>query len=312
MRHHTATHLFHAALHQVVGVHATQAGSSVNPERLRFDFHQHTALTPEQIEQIELIVNSKIIEDLPVDMTETTVEEAKKSGAMMLFGEKYSESVRMISIGNFSCELCGGTHAPRTGCIGSFQITGESAIAAGMRRVEAVCGIESVKEIQRRRSLLHDAASVLNTGPEDITDRIEKLLQDNKALTKKLKDARSGSSKDLVSQALAIAKEKDGASLVVFNAGECDIDSLRAISDQLKAQLKSYIIVLGATQEDKCTFIAQLSDDQVKAGRSAGSIVKEIAKITGGGGGGKPQSAQAGGKQPEKLDEALAIVESLL
>jgi alanyl-tRNA synthetase len=312
MRHHTATHLFHAALHAVVGVHATQAGSSVNPERLRFDFHQHTALTPEQIAQIEQIVNSMIIQDIPVDIIETTIEEARAAGAMMLFDEKYSETVRMVKIGDFSCELCGGTHAPRTGYIGSFQVVDESAVAAGVRRIEAVCGMEAVKETQQQRTLLRDASAVLNVSPAELADRVTKLVQENKSLTKKLKDARSGSAKDLVSQAIAAGKDFEGTTLVVFNAGETEVDALRALSDQLRAQLNSYIIVLGSRNDDKCTFIAQVSDDQVKAGRHAGNLVKEIAKITGGGGGGKPNSAQAGGKQPEKLEDALAAVESIL
>lgn len=312
MRHHTATHLLHAALHAILGKHATQTGSAVSPDRLRFDFHHHAAVSPRELEQIETFVNEQIVRDLPVHISEMSLEEARQAGAIMLFGEKYGARVRVVTIPGVSCELCGGTHAPSTGFIGVFVITAESAIAAGVRRIEALCGLPAVREVQRQRALLRSVAQSLNVKDEDIAARIEKLQDDIKQLQKKLKEARASGSSDLVTKALQRASDFNGTKLVVANLGEVEPAALLAVGDQLKARLPSYIIVLGARHAGKCTLTVQLSEDQVKAGRHAGSLVKELAKIVGGGGGGRPQSAQAGGTQPEKLDEALAAVPTLL
>ena len=312
MRHHTATHLLHAALHQVLGKHATQAGSAVNPERLRFDFQHHAGVSAEEKDMIEELVNTAIQKDYPVEITTTSVEEAQKAGAMMLFDEKYGATVRMITIGDVSRELCGGTHVPRTGWIGSFQIVGESAVAAGVRRIEAVCGMPAVRQMQRQRALLRAVAQYLNVKDDEIVPRIEKLQDELKAQAKKAKDARSAGAPDMVSTALAGKRAWGDATLIVSDLGELAPQELLAVSDQLRAKLARYIIVLAARSGEKCSFIVQMSDDQVKAGRHAGNLVKELAKITGGGGGGKPQAAQAGGKQPEKIGEALAVVERLL
>ena len=312
MRHHTATHLLHAALHAVVGAHATQAGSSVNPERLRFDFHHHAALTDAEKEEIERRVNAAIIKDHPVAITATTLEEAQASGAMMLFDEKYGDAVRMVKIDDISCELCGGTHVARTGCIGMLEITDEAAIAAGVRRIEAVCGMSAVAQVQRQRAQLTEAARALNVGADELAERLARLVDENKQLGRKLKEARSGGASSRVADARAQAKPFGRTTLVVANLGECEVAELRGVADQLRAQMDSYIIVLGGHSEGKCALIAQVSDDQVAAGVNAGTLVRELAARVGGGGGGKPNSAQAGGKQPGKLDEALAMVEQLL
>lgn len=312
MRHHTATHLFHAALHAVIGTHATQAGSSVNGDRLRFDFHHTSALTIEEKQAIEEHVNALILKDIPVEVEETTLEDAKRSGAMMLFDEKYGDTVRMVRIGEYSCELCGGTHASHTGIIGMFLLVDESSVAAGIRRVEAVCGYAAYEYVRAERAALHSAAAELNCAAQDIPEKIQGLQKENKKLVKKLKNARSVDSAGVAQELKESAKDYNGATLIVGNAGECDAGQLLGIADQLRAGLSSYIIVLGAHTEEKCFFVAQASDDQVAAGIHAGNIVKEIAKITGGGGGGKPNSAQAGGKNPGKLDDALAAVEPLL
>ena len=305
MRHHTATHLLHAALHAVIGKHATQTGSAVSPDRLRFDFHHHTALTDEQKLTIETKVNELIVQDIPVSIAETTVDEARKAGAMMLFDEKYGDKVRLVSVGDSSRELCGGTHVARTGVIGAFVIVAESAIAAGVRRIEAVCGIRAIEEVQRQRALLRGIAQALNARDDEIAARIDKMHDEVKTLTKKLKEARGSGSTDLAAKALQSATEVKGTKVVIANLGELDPAEVLAISDQLKAKLTSYVIVLGATSGDKCSFVVQVSEDQVKAGRHAGNMVKELAKITGGGGGGRPNSAQAGGKDATKLDAAL-------
>jgi alanyl-tRNA synthetase len=312
MRHHTATHLLHAALHQVLGKHATQAGSAVNPERLRFDFQHHAGVSVEEKDLIEELVNTAIQKDLPVETTVTTMAAAQAAGAMMLFDEKYGAHVRMVTIGDVSRELCGGTHVPRTGWLGAFQIVGESAVAAGVRRIEAVCGMPAVRQMQRQRALLRAAAQYLNVKDDELVARIEKLQDEIKTLTKKARDARSAGAPDLVGTALASKRAWGAATLIVADLGEIEAPVLLAVSDQLRATFERYIIVLAARVGEKCSFIVQLSDDQVQAGRHAGTLVKELAKLTGGGGGGKPHAAQAGGKQPEKIGEALAAVERLL
>jgi len=312
MRHHTATHLLHAALHSVVGKHATQTGSSVTPERLRFDFHHHTAISPVDIEKIETFVNQAIVRDLPVQIIETTIDDARKAGAMMLFDEKYGAHVRMVKISDISCELCGGTHAPSTGSLGAFLITSESAIAAGVRRIEALCGLAALREIQRQRALLRGVAQSLNVKDTDLPARIEKLHDEIKHLQKKLKDARSSGSGDIARKALQNAQKFNGAQLVIANIGEAEPSAVLAVGDQLKAKLPHYIIVLGAHHEGKCSISVHMSDDQVKAGLHAGKLVKALSPLIGGGGGGRPNSAQAGGSHPDKLDDALSAVPALL
>ncbi len=312
MRHHTATHLFHSALHKVIGPHATQAGSSVNGDRLRFDFHHSSAVTPEEKHAIEDKVNSAILQDIPVEIEETTLEEAKKTGAMMLFDEKYGDTVRMVRIGEESCELCGGTHASHTGMIGMFLLVDESSVAAGTRRIEAVCGRAAYDYVCAERAALHSAAGALNCASCDVPEKIQSLQQDNKKLSKKLKNACSVDRASVAQKIKKSAQKHNDATLIIANAGECDAGQLLGIADQLRADMSSYIIVLGSHLEQKCFFVAQASEDQIAAGVHAGTIVKEIAKIAGGGGGGKPSSAQAGGKKPEKLDEALAAAKTLL
>jgi len=312
MRHHTATHLLHAALHAVVGKHASQTGSAVTPDRLRFDFHHHTAISPVDIEKIEAWVNHVILRDLPVQITETSIDDARKAGAIMLFDEKYGARVRMVSINGVSCELCGGTHAPSTGSLGAFLITSESAIAAGVRRIEAVCGLAALREIQRQRALLRSLAQSLNVKDDDLPARIDKLHDDIKHLQKKLKDSRSAGSGDFLDKALQNAHDFNGAKLVIANLGDAEPSALLTAGDQLKAKLSHFIIVLGARHEGKCSISVQMSDDQVKAGLHAGKLVKQLSAIIGGGGGGKPNRAQAGGTQPHKLDDALSAVPALL
>ena len=312
MRHHTAAHLFHAALREVVGKHATQAGSAVNHNRMRFDFHHHTSLVAGEIEQIERIVNKIIISDLPVEITEMSLEDAQKTGATMLFDEKYGDRVRVVKIGSYSCELCGGTHAPTTGCIGSFRIVSESAVAAGIRRVEAVCGMEAFEEMLRSRRIVYEAARILNVKEYDIPYRIEKLLSDNKALTKKLKEAKSGNVGDYLSAAMNNLKKINDTNVVIANVGELDAPTLRNVADGIRAKLDNYVIVLGASNEGKCLFVAQVSKDNISKGFHAGNIIKQVAKKAGGGGGGKPESAQAGGKNPDKLDAALEEAKNIV
>jgi len=312
MRNHTATHLFHSALHKIVSSHATQAGSSVNNKRLRFDFHHHTALTSDEIKEIELMVNFEIMKNSAVETSETTIEEAKKSGAMMLFDEKYGDKVRLVKIDDYSAELCGGTHVARTGDIGGFVITNEYAVAAGIRRVEAVCGMEAIKEIQCERNLLKEAVLLTKVAPENLAERIKSLISENKKLVKELKEAQAVDPSDFAKKVIADKKEVAGTNLITANLGDLKADDLRKIGDIIKSKLKSYIVVFGAKAGEKCLFLAMVSDDQIKAGKHAGNIIREVAKVAGGGGGGKPNMAQAGGKDFRKIDDAIEIVKGLL
>ena len=312
MRNHTATHLFHSALHKIVSTHATQAGSSVNNKRLRFDFHHHTALTHDEMEEIEKMVNFEIMKNSPVETLETTIEEAKKSGAMMLFDEKYGDTVRLVKIDDYSSELCGGTHVSRTGDIGGFIITNEYAVAAGIRRVEAVCGMEAINEIQSERKILKEATLITNVNPQKLSERIKSLFEENKKLTKQLKSAQSVNPADYAEKVISTKKDVAGTNLIVANLGELKADDLRKIGDIIKSKLESYVVVFGAKAGEKCVFLSMVSDDQIKSGKHAGNIIREVAKIAGGGGGGKPNMAQAGGKDFKKIDEAIGIVESLI
>jgi len=312
MRNHTATHLFHAALHNIVSSHATQAGSSVNNKRLRFDFNHHTALTHDEMEEIEKMVNFEIMKNSPVETLETTIEEAKKSGAMMLFDEKYGDTVRLVKIDDYSSELCGGTHVSRTGDIGGFIITNEYAVAAGIRRVEAVCGMEAINEIQSERKILKEASLITNVNPQKLSERIKSLFEENKKLTKQLKSAQSVNPNEFAEKVISAKKEVAGTNLIVANLGELKADDLRKIGDIIKSKLESYVVVFGAKAGEKCVFLSMVSDDQIKAGKHAGNIIREVAKIAGGGGGGKPNMAQAGGKDFNKIDEAIGIVEGII
>ncbi len=312
MRNHTATHLFHAALHKIVSSHATQAGSSVNNKRLRFDFHHHAALTHDEMEEIEKMVNFEIMKNSPVETLETTIEKAKKSGAIMLFDEKYGDTVRLVKIDDYSSELCGGTHVSRTGDIGGFVITNEHAVAAGIRRVEAVCGMEAINEIQRERKILKKAALVTKVVPENLSERINSLIEENKKLSKQLKSAQSVNPADYAEKIISAKKDVAGTNLIIANLGELKADDLRKIGDIIKSKLESYVVVFGAKAAQKCVFLSMVSDDQIKKGKHAGNIIRKVAKIAGGGGGGKPNMAQAGGKDFNKIDEAIGIVEGLL
>jgi len=312
MRNHTCTHLFHAALHKIVSSHATQAGSSVNNKRLRFDFNHHTALTYEEKEEIEKMVNFEIMKNSSVETLETTIEEAKKSGAMMLFDEKYGDTVRLVKIDDYSSELCGGTHVSRTGDIGGFVITNEYAVAAGIRRVEAVCGMEAINEIQHERKILKAISLITNVNPQKLSERIRLLFEENKKLTKELKSAQSVNPNEFSEKVISARKEVAGTNLIVANLGELKADDLRKIGDIIKSKLESYVVVFGAKAGEKCVFLSMVSDDQIKTGKHAGNIIREVAKKAGGGGGGKPNMAQAGGKDFRKIDEAIGIVEGLL
>ncbi|WP_340371745.1 alanine--tRNA ligase [Peribacillus sp. FSL E2-0218] len=308
-KNHTATHLLHQALKDVLGTHVNQAGSLVQAERLRFDFSHFGQITAEEIERIETIVNEKIWQSLQVNTDYKNIEEAKAMGAMALFGEKYGKIVRVVQIGDYSLELCGGVHVPNTAVIGLFKIVSESGIGAGTRRIEAVTGAGAYQLMTDQIGILKEASAKLKTNLKDVPSRIETVLaevkdlqRENESLTAKLSNIEAGS---LVSN----VKEINGVQVLVAKVQATDMNNLRAMADDLKQKLDSVIIVLGSAQGDKVNLIAGVTKDYIDRGFHAGKLIKEVASRCGGGGGGRPDMAQAGGKDPEKLDAALNFVE---
>ena len=310
MANHTGTHLLHAALRQVLGPHATQAGSLVGPDRLRFDFTHFAPLTDEEKQRIEDLVNLVVVEDRPVGHLELPYDEAKRRGAIGLFEAKYTDSVRVIDVEDFSLELCGGTHAYRTGQIGFFKILSDTGLASGVRRIEAIAGPEALRVVRRWERQLQEAATALKARPEELVDRIAKLQQRQKELEKQLDQARRGRSAAAVNP-LEQAKAVAGTTLLAVRVEAPDAKALREMADDFKARLRSGIVVLGSASDGKAMLVASLTKDLADR-FDAGAIVREIAPLVGGSGGGRRDMAQAGGTRPEALDEALARVESIV
>ncbi|WP_100331662.1 alanine--tRNA ligase [Bacillus xiapuensis] len=309
IKNHTATHLLHQALKDVLGAHVNQAGSLVTPDRLRFDFSHFGQVLPEELEQVERIVNEKIWGNLAVDISHKSLEEAKALGAMALFGEKYGDVVRVVSVGDYSLELCGGCHVPNTAVIGLFKIVSESGIGAGTRRIEAVTGEAAFKFLNSQVARLNEAAHKLKANPKDIVAKVEslqaemkELQRENESLSQKLSNIEAGS---LLNQ----AKEVKGVKVLAARVQAPDMNALRTMADELKQKLASGIIVLAAVSGEKVNIIAGVTKDLVDQGYHAGKLVKEVASRCGGGGGGRPDMAQAGAKDPSKTEEALQYVE---
>lgn len=305
-KNHTATHLLHKALKDTLGTHVNQAGSLVSPERLRFDFSHFGAVTQEELTKIEQDVNQAIWASLPVDIEEMNIADAKAKGAMALFGEKYGETVRVVSAGTYSIELCGGIHVGNTAEIGLFKIVSESGIGAGTRRIEAVTGAGAYRVMNQHLETLEQAAAVLKTKTTEVPGRIEALQQQlreteraNESLQAKLANIEAASLKDDV-------EEINGVRVLAKRVDVSDMDALRGMMDELKSSLGSAIIVLGSAQGEKVNLVASVSKDLIDQGYHAGKLIKEVATRCGGGGGGRPDMAQAGGKDASKLEEALA------
>ena len=305
MKHHTATHLLQAALRDILGDHVHQAGSLVSPERLRFDFTHFEGIDVERLRDIERLVNQYVQADLAVATKVMALQDARAAGAMALFGEKYADKVRVVTAGDVSMELCGGTHVPSTGTIGCFKITGESSIAAGVRRIEAVCGDRCVDYIQERDRSLAGAAHLLNATPDALESRVQALIDENKRLQREVEKwkqaAATGGSVDYFSR----VQDVDGVKLLATEVEGQDAAGLRMVLDKLREKFESGVVVLGGNAEGKASLCVSVSKDLV--GRvKAGDIVKQLAPIVGGGGGGRPDMAQAGGKNPENLPQAIA------
>ena len=317
-RNHTATHLLHAALRSVLGPHVKQAGSLVAPDRLRFDFVHFNAVTREQQLEIERIVNEQVLKNTPVHTDVKNTQEAIAAGAMALFGEKYGDKVRVVSIPGFSQELCGGTHVRATGDIGLFVIVSEGGVAAGVRRIEAITGLDSLKAFQRDRDELLQSAAALNARPGDLGARIESLQEENKRLGRELQQAKmkaalSGGSGSGGGQPEVV--DVAGVKLVAREVSGLDKDGLRALVDQHRGQIKSGVVVLASPSDGKVSIVVGVTPDLTKK-VPAGQVVKQLAPIVGGGGGGRPDFAEAGGKDASKIGEMLAasrgVIEKML
>jgi len=306
-RNHTATHILHAVLRRVLGDHVKQSGSLVGPDRLRFDFTHFSALDTETLQKIENLVNDRIRQNMPLEIEEMAAEDGFKTGATALFEEKYGDRVRLVAIGDFSKELCGGTHTERAGDIGLFKIVSEGSVAAGVRRIEALTGTAALAYTQEAFRTLRTLAETLKTKPEELTDRVHKIMGYQKSLEKELAAIKAKAQMEASDRVLSEIKVVNGVSVL---AQEVSVDTpagLRDLADRLKAKMKSGIVVLGSRTPDKVLLVAVVTKDHL--GRyHAGQIVKQVAAVVGGGGGGRPDMAQAGGGKPEKLPEALAGV----
>lgn len=311
-RNHTATHLLQKALREIIGAHVQQAGSSVNENMLRFDFSHFEAVTKEQLEKIQDRVNEKINEFLPVTCEEMSMEDAKKSGAMALFGEKYKNTVRVVSAGQWSRELCGGIHVKNTGEIGAFKIISESGIASGVRRIEAVTGTGVLAESLKSDRILESAAEVLKANKSNLTERIIAAAEELKSLKKEIEEmkkaAMGGEADSLIAGALCI----NGINLITREFDGYNINDLRSLSDDIKASEKNTCMVFATKNGEKVTFLVSLTDDAVERGYNAGKMIKDIAAAAGGGGGGKADMAQAGAKDASKIKDAFEVAKNLL
>ena len=302
---HSATHLLQKALQEVLGDGVEQAGSYQDPDKTRFDFSYHQAMTADEIKKVEDIVNAKIYEGLSVVTKEMSLEEAKKTGAMALFGEKYGDSVRVVNMGDWSIELCGGTHVSNTREIGQFKILSESGVAAGVRRIEAITGsnvIEFYKELERNTK---DAAALLKATPDTLYDHIKKLQEELKAVKSENESLKSSAAKEALGNAADDAVDVKGLKLVAKSLKDVDMNGLRELGDSLKEKLGDCVVVLMSDNDGKVSIMTMASDSAVKKGAHAGNLVKEIAPMVGGGGGGRPNMAQAGGKNPAGIEDAL-------
>ena len=311
-KNHSATHLLQKALRNVLGSHVEQAGSFVDGEKLRFDFSHFSALSKEEIMQVESIVNEQISLALPVATQVMTIEDAKKTGAMALFGEKYGESVRVVKMGEFSTELCGGTHVKNTSTITSFKILSENGVAAGVRRIEALTGNAVTRYYKNLEDTIMEAAKIVKTSPQALLERLEHLIVEMKAVQSENESLKSKAAKDALGDVMDQMTEIKGVRLIAARADGVDMNGLRDLGDQLKTKIGEGVVVLVSSMEGKVNLIAMATDDAMNKGAHAGNLIKGIAGFVGGGGGGRPNMAQAGGKDPAGIDQAIAEVTNIL
>ncbi|NBJ91554.1 alanine--tRNA ligase [Parablautia muri] len=311
-KNHSATHLLQKALRTVLGTHVEQAGSFVNGDRLRFDFSHFSAMTREELEQVEKLVNEKILEAIPVKTEIMTLEEARKTGAMALFGEKYGESVRVIRMGDFSTELCGGTHVGNTASIMLFKIISESGVAANVRRIEALTGNGVLKYYADMEKTLNEAASIVKASPAELVHKLAHVMAELKILQGENESLKSRAARDALGDVMDQVTEIAGVKFLATKVSGVDMNGLRDLGDQLKAKLKEGVLVLISDKDGKVNMAVMATDGAVKKGAHAGNLIKGIAGLVGGGGGGRPNMAQAGGKNPAGIDKALSEAKKVL
>ena len=311
-RNHSATHLLHKALKEVLGEHVNQAGSIVQPNRLRFDFTHFEGISKEDLLKIERRVNDKILAGMEVKTSILSLEEAQKTGAVGLFEDKYGDEVRIISMGDYSKELCGGTHVSNTSNIGLFKILSEGGIASGVRRIEAITGLSVYEYLNNLDDELEEISHILKTNRNNILERAHSLTDEIKLREKEIEDLKRKLATDISQDIINSSIEMDGIKTIAYKVENMDIDSLRNLGDEVRDKINSGVIVLASVNNDKVTFLAMVTKDLVKKGISAGITVREVAKVTGGNGGGRPDMAQAGGKDKTKVDEALSMVSELV
>lgn len=304
-RNHSATHLLQKALRTVLGTHVEQAGSSVNEDRLRFDFTHFSALTAEELEQVENLVNESIAGALPVDIRNMPIEEARKTGAQALFGEKYGDVVRVVNMGDYSIEFCGGTHVRNTSEIMAMKIVSETGVAAGVRRIEALTSKGLLKYYAGLEEKMREAAKLLKASPENLGDKISHMLAENKALHAEVEGLKSKMAKDAAGDILDQVQEVSGVKLLAAQLEEVDMNGLRDLGDQFREKLGEGVIVLASVSGGKVCLMVTATEGAMKQGAHAGNLIKAVAGCVGGGGGGRPNMAQAGGKNPAGIPEAL-------
>ncbi len=310
-KNHSATHLLQKALRDVLGNHVEQSGSYNDPDRLRFDFSHFSAMTAEEIAKVEALVNEQIAANYPVVTDIMTVEEAKKTGAMALFGEKYGETVRVVGMGD-SKEFCGGTHVKNTGAISAFKIISESGVAAGVRRIEALTGNNVFAYYAKLEESFHEAARILKTTPADLVEKCRHVMADMKALQSENESLKSKAANEALGDVMDNVTEVKGVKLLAASVADVDMNGLRTLGDQLKEKLGEGVVVLASAKEGKVNLVAMATDGAMAKGAHAGNLIKGIAGLVGGGGGGRPGMAQAGGKRPEGIPDAVAEVAKVL
>ena len=304
-RNHSATHLLQKALRTVLGTHVEQAGSSVNEDRLRFDFSHFSAMTAEELQKVEAIVNEQIVAGLPVKVENMPIEEARKTGAQALFGEKYGDVVRVVNMGDYSIEFCGGTHVKNTNEIMAFKILSESGVAAGVRRIEALTSKGLIRYYDNLEKKLNEAAKVLKATPDNLAEKIAHLTAENKALHSEVESLKSKLAQDAMGDVMNQVQEIKGVKLLAAAVDGVDMNGLRDLGDQLKEKLGDGVVVLASGNDGKVSLMVTATDAAMKQGAHAGNLIKAIAGLVGGGGGGRPNMAQAGGKNPAGIQEAL-------
>jgi alanyl-tRNA synthetase len=301
---HTATHLLQSALREVLGDHVKQSGSLVTPERFRFDFTHYSALTGDEIERVETLVNRRVRENHPVHTRQIPYQQALQAGALALFGEKYGDTVRMVTINSVSAELCGGTHTKRSGDIGLVKLLAESSVAAGIRRIEAVTGEEAVRLIKQEEQALLAVSKLIKVQPEEIVPKLSKLLDDYKKLQKEIETMKKKMSAGTADSLATRVREIKGVKVIAAPVDAHDAETLREQADRIRDQIKSGVVIVGTTTEEKALLVVAVTKDLTPS-LHAGKIIQQVVKEIGGSGGGRADMAQAGGKEKDRLMDAL-------